>query len=101
MLKSGQKFRELKDSYVIFIYKHDKFRRGLPLYHIKRYVEETGNEFRDGSNIIYVNGAYKGDDEIGRMLHDFRSKNSKDIYNKELAEGVRHYKERIRICVRR
>lgn len=28
MLRAGQKFRELKDSYVIFIYKHDKFQRG-------------------------------------------------------------------------
>lgn len=26
MLNEGQEFKELKDSYVIFIYKHDKFR---------------------------------------------------------------------------
>ena len=36
MLRAGQKFRELKDSYVIFIYKHDKFQRGLPIYHVDR-----------------------------------------------------------------
>lgn len=93
MLKEGQEFKELKDSYVIFIYKHDKFRKGLPVYHVKRYVCETEMEFRDGSNIIYVNGAYKGDDEIGKMLHDFRCKKSKDVYNRDLAEGIRHFKE--------
>ena len=45
MLKEGQAFRELKDSYVIFIYKHDKFRKGLPLYHVERYVGERMNSF--------------------------------------------------------
>ena len=68
MLKEGQAFRELKDSYVIFIYKHDKFRKGLPLYHVERYVGETNEQFRDGSHIIYVNGNYKGNDEIGEGM---------------------------------
>lgn len=68
MLKEGQAFRELKDSYVIFIYKHDKFRKGLPLYHVERYVGETNEQFRDGSHIIYVNGNYKGNDEIGQFI---------------------------------
>ena len=74
MLKEGQAFRELKDSYVIFIYKHDKFRKGLPLYHVDRYVGETNEQFRDGSHIIYVNGNYKGNDEIGQLskgINDF------------------------------
>jgi hypothetical protein len=40
-----------------------------------------------------VNGSYKGDDPIGRMMHDFRCKDSKDIYYQELAKGVKHFKE--------
>ena len=40
MLREGQDFKELKDSYVIFIYDHDKFRKGLPFYHIQRRVDE-------------------------------------------------------------
>ena len=40
MLKEGQEFKEIKDSYVIFIYDHDKFRKGLPFYHIQRRVDE-------------------------------------------------------------
>ena len=73
MLKEGQAFRELKDSYGIFIYKHDKFRKGLPLYHVERYVGETNEQFRDGSHIIYVNGNYKGNDEIVERYGDERA----------------------------
>lgn len=94
MLKEGQAFRELKDSYVIFIYKHDKFRKGLPLYHVDRYVGETNEQFRDGSHIIYVNGNYKGNDEIGQLMQDFREKNPEFMHYTELAESVKHFKEK-------
>ena len=40
-----------------------------------------------------MNGSYKGDDAIGKLMHDFGCKNSKDIYYQELAEGVKHFKE--------
>lgn len=93
MLRAGQKFRELKDSYVIFIYKHDKFQRGLPIYHIDRYVSETREPFGDGAHIVYVNGNYTGEDEIGKLMQDFRQADPDNMYYKELAEGVRHYKE--------
>lgn len=82
MLKEGQAFRELKDSYVIFIYKHDKFRKGLPLYHVERYVGETNEQFRDGSHIIYVNGNYKGNDEIGQLMQDFWEKNPECMHSR-------------------
>lgn len=94
MLKEGQAFRELKDSYVIFIYKHDKFRKGLPLYHVDRYVGETNEQFRDGSHIIYVNGNYKGNDEIGQLMQDFREKNPECMHYTELVESVKHFKEK-------
>ena len=93
MLVEGQKFKVLKDSYVIFIYKHDKFRKGLPLYHIDRYVKETDELFDDGSHIIYVNGNYKGNDEIGRLMKDFRQTDPENIHYNALAQGVRHFKE--------
>ena len=93
MLKKKQKFRDLKDSYVIFIYKHDKFGKGLPVYHINRHIEETGELFSDGSHIIYVNGKYKGDDEVGRLIRDFHQSEAEKIENKALADGVKHFKE--------
>lgn len=92
MLKEGQSFKELKDSYVIFIYKHDKFGKGLPLYHIDRYIGETEELFEDGSHIIYVNGNYKGNDAIGRLISDFHQTDFGNMYYSALARGVEHYK---------
>ena len=93
MLEEGQAFKELKDSYVIFIYKHDKFRVGLPLYHIDRYVRETDELFDDGSHIIYVNGNYKGNDEVGQLMKDFHQTDPKKMHYDVLAQGMKHFKE--------
>lgn len=93
MLKKRQDFKQIKDSYVIFIYKNDKFKKGYPLYHVERIVIETGEMFDDGSHIIYVNGKYKGDDDIGRLMRDFRCKTASKMQFEELANGVRHFKE--------
>ncbi len=93
MLKAGQKFTELTDSHTIFITEEDYFGTGKPVYTIHRYVEENGEQFQDGSHIIYVNGEYDGDDALGRLMRDFKCKNAKDMYYPELAEGVRYFKE--------
>ena len=93
MLKHSQDFKEIKDSYMIMITQNDYFAKGFPVYTVNRHIEEMKTRFEDGSHIVYVNGSYKGDDPIGRLMHDFRCKNSKDMYHKELADGVRHFKE--------
>ena len=49
--------------------------------------------FDDGSHIIYVNGSYKGDDPVGKLVHDFGCKRSDEMYYNELSNGVRHFKE--------
>lgn len=93
MLKASQDFKEIKDSYVIFIYKKDKFNESMPVYHIDRYIRETGKFFEDGSHIIYVNGSYKGEGEIAQLMEDFHQKESEDMHYKALADGVKHFKE--------
>lgn len=94
MLKAGQEFKEIKDTYVIFIAENDVMGAGLPLYHIERMIQETGAEFGDGSHILYVNGSYKNDqDPVGRLMHDFRCVSSVDMFYPLLAEQVRHFKE--------
>lgn len=101
MLKAGQDFAELQDSYMVFITQTDIFGHGLPIYTVNRYFEEIEESFDDGSHIVYVNGNYKGDDTVGRLMHDFGCKESKDMYYPELAKGVRHFKEeggRRRMC---
>ncbi len=93
MLKEKQNFKEIKDFYVIFITEKDFFKKGKPIYHVKRIIKEIDEDFEDGSNIIYVNGAYQGDDDIGRLMHDFHCKRADDIFNSTLAGSVRHFKE--------
>ena len=94
MLKGKQKFKEIKDSYIIFITQNDVVGKGLPLYHIERMIRETKGEFGDGSHIIYVNGAYKNDeDPIGRLVHDFGCVRPADMYSDLLKEQVRYFKE--------
>jgi hypothetical protein len=94
MLKKGKDYRKLRDSYVIFITKNDYFEDGQPIYRVERMVCETRKNFNDGSHIIYVNGSYKGDDAIGKLVHDFRCSNADDMYYSQLADGVRYYKEK-------
>lgn len=77
----------------MFIYKHDKFRKGLPLYHIDRHVRETDELFDDGSHIIYVNDNYKGNDEIGQLIKDFHQTDTENMHYDALAQGVKHFKE--------
>lgn len=43
--------------------------------------------------IIYVNGAYQGNDAIGRLMHDFSCTNPNDMNYKELAKKARYFKE--------
>lgn len=103
MLKEKQKFKEIHDSYVIFITKNDYIKMGLPMYHVERTVQEAGTVFGDGSHIIYVNGSYKNDgDPVGKLMHDFRCTSAVDMFYQELAKPVRHFKEteggRSKVC---
>ena len=94
MLKAGQKFKEIHDSYVIFITASDVMGAGRALYHVNRVIEETGTYFGDGSHIIYVNGSYKDDnDPVGRLMHDFRCLSSADMFYPLLAREVEYFKE--------
>jgi hypothetical protein len=94
MLKAGQEFKEIHDSYVIFITASDVMGAGRALYHVNRVIEETGTYFGDGSHIIYVNGSYKDDnDPVGRLMHDFRCLSSADMFYPVLARAVEYFKE--------
>lgn len=94
MLREGQRFHKIHDSYVIFITKNDYMKLGLPMYHVERMVREAGAMFGDGSHIIYVNGSYKDHgNPLGKLMHDFRCTSAADMFYQELAESVRHFKE--------
>lgn len=87
-----KEWKKLPKSYVIFITEKDIFQEGLPIYHIGRVIKENQKEVGDGQEIIYVNGEYEGEDEIGRLMHDFRCKEAKEMYNEVLAKRVKRIK---------
>ncbi len=93
ILKAGQNFDELPESYVIFIVRDDVLGRGLPIYHISRIIEENNEAFQDASHIIYVNSKVQDDTELGRLAHDLYCRKADDMYSDILADRVRELKE--------
>ena len=93
VLHKGEDFDELPETYVVFITEHDVIGKGKPLYHIGRYIFDTNESFDDGSHILYVNGAYRDETPIGKLMHDFSCTAPEDMYYGELAERVRFFKE--------
>ena len=77
---------------MIFITEHDIGKKGLPMYHINRYVEETEEAFEDGVHLIYVNGTCKDDTPLGKLMHDFTCQDPNDMNYEILAERVRYFK---------
>ena len=64
-LDAGQEFKQLPETYTIFITEKDVYGLGKPIYRIERINLDTGKPFEDGEHILYVNGAYRGDSGIG------------------------------------
>lgn len=92
-LSEGQKFTELPTTYTIFITENDIFGTGQPIYYVDRMVRNFKNRFFfDRSHILYVNGAYVGDDDIGKLMHDFRCTNADDMNFELMAKATRYYK---------
>lgn len=61
---------------------------------IERINLTTGQTFGDGLHILYVNGMYRDDSEIGKLMHDFSCPNPADMYYKVLAERASFLKEK-------
>ena len=93
-LREGQDFKELPEGNVIFITRGDVLGGGLPIYHIRKKIDENGGDFGDGQYILYVNSAIRDEaTELGRLMHDFHCKDADDMYSEILARRVRQLKE--------
>ena len=94
LLKSGDDFAGLPETFVIFITENDVIGGGLPLYAVDRQITDMNQPFDDGEHIIYVNGADKdASTELGRLMHDFFCTDPDDMHYKELSDKVRYFKE--------
>ena len=88
----GMKFDELPDIYVIFITEQDYYGSGKAIYRVRRTVEDDNSLYGDGSNILYVNGQYRDDTDIGKLMHDFCCSDPDDMLIPMLAERTRYLK---------
>ena len=93
LLQKGEDFDALPETYVVFITAHDVIGEGQPLYQIERYITSSGKKFDDGSHILYVNGEYRAETPLGKLMHDFSCTNPADMYYDVLAERVKFFKE--------
>ena len=92
-LDAGQEFSKLPETFTIFITEKDFYGEGEPIYFIERMNITTGKPFADGEHILYVNGEYRGDSDIGKLMHDFNCTDAADMNFKLLADRTRYLKE--------
>ena len=92
--EKGAAFEELPETYIIFITENDVLGGGLPLYTVKKIIEETGEIFNDGTHIIYVNSQITDDTALGRLMHDFWCKNPEEMHYEVLSDNAKLTKER-------
>ncbi len=95
ILRPGEETDDIPDSYVIFITENDVMKGGDPIYPVERYVKIGGKNvlFGDGSHILYVNGTYRGEDAIGKLMEDFACTDPDQMNYEALAQKARFYKK--------
>lgn len=92
-LDAGQDFDELPETYTIFITENDVMGKGEAIYPIERVNMATEELFGDGEHILYVNGAYRAESDIGRLMHDFSCSDPNEMHFDLLRDTTRYYKE--------
>lgn len=90
---TGKNFDKLPETYVIFVTLKDALGCGLPIAHIDRIIRENGKEFGDEEHFIYVDSSKDDGSELGRLMHDFRAKEAKEMQAGALADRVHELKE--------
>ncbi len=93
ILDVGEDYKNLPESYVIFITENDILEKGKPIYHINRYIEEINELFDDGQHIIYVNSQVQDETALGKLMHDFYCTSAENMNYDELAKKVHYFKE--------
>lgn len=94
-LNPGEGFEALPETYVIFVVAMGQgfLPEGRGICKIRRTIQGSERVFGDRTHILYVNAEYSDDTPLGRLMHDFHSRNADDMYNPVLAEQVRRLKE--------
>ena len=60
----------------------------LPLYNIRRRIDENAKCFEDGSRIIYVNSQRRDNTALGKLMQDLYCTEPKNLHYHEFAERM-------------
>ena len=85
-LQKLQELRPIDDEFMRCMFKDN-----IPLAELVLRII-TGKPFEDGEHILYVNGEYRGDSEIGKLMHDFNCTDAEDMYFELMAERTEYLK---------
>ena len=91
-LKPGEGFGELHDTYVIFITENDVMGKGQDMYVFDRMDRRSGLNFGDGAHVVYANGTWRGNDALGRLMHDFNCRDAAKMHFDVLKRQVDQFK---------
>ena len=93
LLEKGNDFEALPETYVIFITENDVIGLGEAVYEIERCFVKSGKRCGEGSHILSVNGSYRDDSPVGKLMHDFSCTDPSDMCYNVLADRARFFKE--------
>ena len=93
-INKGMEYKDLPETYVIFITETDIFEEDEPIYEVERYVKgKKLRLFNDAAHILYVNGKNNNDTELGRLMQDFMCSDPDKMHNSNLAQRARFLKQ--------
>lgn len=87
-LERLKRFRPMDDTFMRGLFKDD-----IPLYVIEHMNRTLSQPFEDGAHILYVNGEYRGDSALGKLMHDFNCTDAGEMNYELLAQKTRYLKE--------
>ena len=64
----------------------------MAVYPVTKTIGGTDLIFEDRQYILYVNASYKGENEIGKLMHDFMCSDPDEMYTDLMAERTRYLK---------
>ena len=83
----GRNYDRMPKRVVIFICDVDVGKRGEAVYDYSRRSAD-GMMLGDGGRIVFVNGEYRSDDAIGRLMADMDQSDPERAFNEEVRESL-------------
>jgi hypothetical protein len=92
-LAPGRGFDALPERWVIFLMEGDPRAAGRATYHFQYRDGADGGLLGDETHVLAVNGAWRGNDEVGRVMHDMLCSDPDEMLVGEIRERVKYLKE--------